>query len=186
MSALQNRPRTALLVVDVQRDVVANAFRRDEVVAVVAGLVERARAAATPVIWVQHEDAELVPGSDGWRLVEALVPAAGEAIVRKRYRDAFDDTDLEPILADARVGRLFVTGAQSDFCIRSTLHGALARGYDAVLVADAHTTDDMPLGDASLSAAQIVAHMNRYWHGQTAPGRSGGAVRAVDVDFATA
>ena len=36
-----------------------------------------------------------------------------------------------------------VTGAQTEECIRGTLHGALVRGYDATLVGDAHTTEDL-------------------------------------------
>lgn len=183
MSTFEDRPATALIVIDMQRDVVARAFRRAEVVAAIAGLVERARAAARPVLWVQHEADDLPADSLGWQLVEELVPAAGEAVVRKRYGDAFEGTDLERRLAAAGIGHLLVAGAQSDFCIRSTLHGAIARGYDATLVADAHTTDDMDLGDASLPAAQIVAHLNRCWHWQTAPGRRGGTIRADEIDF---
>ena len=43
MTTLQNRPNSALLVVDVQNGVVAGTPRRDEVVANVGSLVEQAR-----------------------------------------------------------------------------------------------------------------------------------------------
>lgn len=184
MTTLVDRPGTALLVVDMQREVVAQGFRRDEVIARIAALVERARAAGVPVVWVQHEDDELQHGSEGWGLVDALEPAPGEPVLRKRYGDAFEETGLERELAARGAGRLLVTGAQTDFCIRSTLHGALARGYDAILVADAHTTDDKDLGDARLGGAQVVAHTNAYWRRQRAPGRTGGVVDADEIDFA--
>ena len=62
--------------------------------------------------------------------------------MHKKYGDSFEDTKLEAELAQRGVGRLVVTGAQTDACIRATLHGAFTRGYDTVLVSDAHTTED--------------------------------------------
>ena len=52
----------------------------------------------------------------------------------------FPVEELVRRLAERGVGRLVVTGAQTDACVRSTLHGAFVRGYDVTLVADAHTT----------------------------------------------
>ncbi len=66
MSTLTNRPHTALVVVDVQNGVVADAHDRDRVVANVATLVDRARAGQVPVVWVQHNAEDLPVGSDQW------------------------------------------------------------------------------------------------------------------------
>src|SRR5919201_2518225 len=134
MPTFENRPNTALLVVDVQNGVVEGAHERDAVVANVAGLVERARREGTPVVWVQHSDEHLARGSDDWRIVPELSPAAHEPLVEKNYGDSFEDTDLERVLSDLGVGRLVVVGAESDACVRSTLHGAFIRGYDTTLV----------------------------------------------------
>src|SRR5688500_12582416 len=114
MTSLQDRPYTALLVVDVQRDVVAAAHERDAVVASISSLVDRARGAGTPVGWVQHEDGELARGTEGWEYVEALARQEGEPLVHKRFGDSFEDTDLEPILAERQIGHLVVAGAQTD------------------------------------------------------------------------
>ncbi|MFY1661932.1 isochorismatase family protein [Micromonospora sp. WMMD1274] len=183
MTTLTDRPRTALLVVDVQNGVVRGAHDRDRVVATIAGLVDRARAADVPVVWVQHRSDDLPVDSEQWRIVPELTPRDDEPLVHKAYGDSFEDTDLEPVLATARVGRLVVTGAQTDACIRSTLHGAFTRGYDATLVADAHTTEDLSAYGAP-PPAQVIAHTNLYWRFQTAPGRTAGTVDAADVDFA--
>ena len=78
-----------------------------------------------------------------------------------------------------------VAGAQTDACIRSTLHGALVRGYDAILVGDAHTTEDMSKWGAP-PPDQVIRHTNLYWAYQTAPGRTAGTVATKDVDFAGA
>ena len=185
MTTLKNRPNTALLVVDVQTGVVAGAHQRDAVVANIAGLVEKARREKVPVIWVQHSSEELTTGSDPWRIVPELAPDDAEPLIAKTYGDSFEDTALEAVLADLSVGRLLVVGAQTDACIRSTLHGALARGYDATLVSDAHTTEDQTAWGAP-PPDKVIAHTNLYWTYQTAPGRTAGTVAAKDVDFAAA
>ena len=183
MTTLENRSCTALLVVDVQNDVVGTAHDRDQVVANIATLVDRARSAQTPVVWVQHSDPRNLPlDSDPWRIVPELVPADGEAIVHKTYGDSFEDTDLEDVLATNGVGRLVVSGAQTDACIRSTLHGALVRGYDTFLVSDAHTTEDLsPYGAPTPDL--VIEHTNMYWSYQKAPGREAGVVATADVTF---
>jgi nicotinamidase-related amidase len=166
----------------VQNDVVAGAHERDAVVGRIRGLVDRARSEQVPVVWVQHSDEGLEHGSDGWRIVPELAPDPAEPLVEKSYGDSFEDTRLEDVLADLGVGRLLVTGAQTDACIRSTLHGALARGYDATLVSDAHTTEDQSQWGAP-PPDQVIAHTNLYWTYQTAPGRTAGTVATEEVSF---
>jgi nicotinamidase-related amidase len=183
MTSLNDRPNTALVVVDVQNDVVANAYQRDAVIANIGALVDKARAEQVPVIWVQHGDDELAADTDGWQYVPELQRADSEPLVHKRYGDSFEDTTLESELAGLGVGRLIVTGAQTDACIRSTLHGAFVRGYDTFLVADAHTTEDF--SEYGLPPAdKVIAHTNMYWKWQDGPGRTAAVIDTADVDFA--
>lgn len=185
MTTLPNRPNTALLVIDMQNGVVESAHERDAVVATVGQLVERARAHDVPVVWVQHSDEALASQSDAWQIVPELTPAADEPLVEKHYGDSFEDTPLEAVLAELGVGRLLVSGAQTDMCVRSTLHGALVRGYDTTLVSDAHTTEDLSEWGAP-PPDKVIAHTNLYWGEQSAPGRTAGTVAANEVDFAPA
>jgi len=182
MTTLPDRPNSALLVVDVQNGVVRNAHDREAVVANIARLTEQARRDGAPVIWVQHESKDLPKDSEAWRIVPELSPGADEPHVGKAYGDAFEETGLEPLLADLGVGRLTVAGLQTDACIRSTIHGALARGYDVTLVSDAHTTEDLSQWGAP-PPDQVIAHTNLYWKYQTAPGRTAGVAKATEVDF---
>ncbi len=182
MTTLTDRPSTALLVIDMQNGVVNGAYRRDEVVARIGALVEGARAAGTPVIWVQHSSLDLAEGDEGWRLVLELTPGDGEPIVHKRYGDAFEATDLEQLLAERRVGCLVVAGAETDACIRSTIHGAFTRGYDVTLVSDAHTAQDKTAWGAP-PVPQVIAHTNLYWAFQEAPGRRARVTPTADVRF---
>lgn len=183
MTSLSDRPDTALLVLDVQERPLAGAHRRDEVISTIAGLVERARTEGVPVVWVQHSDEEMPQGSDDWRYVPELVPLTSEPLVPKSYPDAFEDSELEQVLAQRRVGRLVVAGAQTDMCVRGTLHGAFTRGYDVTLVEDGHTTEDLRPWGVPVSPEQVIAHTNTYWTWASAPGRSGTVVPAAEVDF---
>ena len=182
MTTFANRPSTALLVVDLQIAVLDGAHERDAVLARVAELVERARSEGVPVVWVQHSDDHIVLGSAGWKIVSELAPGEDEPIIHKEYGDAFEDTTLATELEGLGVGRLVVAGAETDACVRSTLHGALVRGYDTTLVSDAHTTADQTEWGAPPPAA-VIAHTNLYWTYQTAPGRTASTATVADVDL---
>jgi nicotinamidase-related amidase len=183
MTTLPDRPNTALLVIDVQNGVVADTHNRDGVIANINTVVDKARAEDAPVIWVQHSDDHLSRGSESWQYVPELVRRDSEPLVHKTYGDSFEGTDLEALLAERGVGRLIVTGAQTDACIRATLHGAFVRGYDVTLVGDAHTTEDLSEYGAP-PPDRVIAHTNLYWQDESAPGRSAGTVASAEVSFA--
>ncbi|MFI5589795.1 isochorismatase family protein [Amycolatopsis sp. NPDC051758] len=183
MTTLTDRPNTALLVVDVQNGVMRASIESEAVVANIGALVEKARAAGVEVVWVQHTSEELPRDSETWQYVPELVRREQEPLVHKTYGDSFEDTALEAELAARGIGKLLVAGAQTDACIRATLHGAITRGYDATLVSDAHTTEDLSAYGAP-PPAQVIAHTNLYWQFHTAPGRTAGTVATADVDFA--
>ena len=183
MSTLENRPNSALVVVDMQAGVVADAYDVDDVTETVKSLVARARRADVPVVWVQDHGNDRPIGSEGWQLVAGLDSVEGEARVDKAFGDAFADTDLEDVLAARDVGELVLVGAASEQCIRCTMHSAVVRGYDVALVKGAHTTSDltaygMPKPDVVVHFMDMVAAFGMQW-----PGRSGRSVTADDVGF---
>ncbi len=184
MSTFVDRLKTALIVIDVQEGVVRGAYQRDAVVVNIARLVEKARMQDAPVIWVRHSSPALAIGGGDWQIVSELVPRDTEPIVEKLYGDSFEDTNLAEILSELTVGRLIVVGALTDACVQSTLYGALVRGFDTILVGDAHTTRDRTAWSAP-TADKIIAHTNQIWSYQRAPGRVAGTVTTDEVDFAT-
>jgi nicotinamidase-related amidase len=182
VTTLPDRPNTALVVIDVQNGVVGGAYRRDQVVANIGTLVDRARDDGVPVIWVQHSDEQLQKGSEAWEYVPELVRQDSEPLVHKTFGDSFEATDLEEVLARAGVGHIVVAGAQTDACIRSTIHGAFTRGYDVTLVGDAHTTEDQSDWGAP-PPEKVIAHTNLYWRFQDGPGRTAAVTETKDVTF---
>ena len=182
MSTLSDRPHTAVLVVDVQNGVVGEAYERDRVVANISTLVGKARAGGVPVVWIQHSGENLVKDTDQWQFVPELSRDGSEPLVHKTYADSFEATDLEDVLARAGIGHLIVTGAQTDECIRSTIHGAMVRGYDVTLVADAHTTEDLSEYGAP-TPDKVIAHTNLYWQYHRAPGRTATVQKTDELTF---
>lgn len=180
MTTLSDRPNTALIVIDVQNSVVNDAHNRDTVVGNVGALVDKAREKQVPVVWVQHSSQYMEKDSEGWQLVPELKREESEPLVHKTFADSFEDTDLEEVLAEVHIGRLVVAGAQTDECIRSTIHGAFVRGYDVTLVGDAHTTEDQSEWGAP-TPDKVIAHTNLYWKYHSAPGRTAGVEETKDV-----
>ena len=177
------RSKSALLVIDVQNQVVDGAYNKDVVIAQINVAVSKARAAGVPVVWVQHSDEWMAIDSEDWQIVPQLVPAAGEALVRKLYRNSFEATDLEEVLAGLSVGHVYVCGAQTNNCVRFTSHGALDRGYDVTLLMDAHTTTDYSFADQVVPAEVLVRDLNSSFSGEELPGRKADAM-VVEKAFA--
>ncbi len=171
MSRFPERNGAALLVIDVQNSVVEDAWHRDEIVSNINALVEKARASNTKVIWIQHSSEHLPIGSEDWEIVPELKPLESEPIVRKRFRSSFEETDLELLLEEFGADHLYISGAQTNNCVRHTTHAALERGYDVTLIKDAHTTSDMPGETGVVNASAIIDEQNRSCLDYNLPGR---------------
>ena len=166
-----NRTKSALLVIDVQVGVVAEAFKRNEVIANIQSAVEKARTAGVQVIWVQHSEEEMPIGSPQWEIVPELVPADGEQIIRKTFRSSFVETELSDVLAAGEIGHLIVCGAETNNCVRHTCHTALELGYDITLIEDAHTTTGFEWNGYVVDAARVIDEQNTNLMGYSLPGR---------------
>ncbi|MDQ3612826.1 MAG: cysteine hydrolase [Chloroflexota bacterium] len=178
--------KSALIVIDVQNAVVADAWDRDGVVERIGVLAERARAEGVPVIYVQHEEPGYPPmaaGADGWRIDARIAPHAGEAVVAKQFQDSFANTTLADTLDAMDVTHLVIVGAQSDACIRATLFRAMSEGWQVTLVGDCHTTEDAVWEGGELPAEQIVQHLNASVVFLEYPGRVVEVVSHEDVSF---
>ncbi|SRR5258707_14057681 len=155
---------TALVVIDVQVNLMKEAYRREEVLQTIGLLLERARASETPVIYVQHNDepgGDLETNTPGWQIHPAVAPREGEVVIQKASPDAFHRTRLQEELQARGIKRLVVTGGQTEYCVDATTRQAVSQGYDVLLVSDAHTT----LGNKTLNAGQIIAFYNEAMHG---------------------
>jgi nicotinamidase-related amidase len=184
MAIVRPGDKVVLLVVDVQAGVMQSAWDSARVIANVARAVERAREQGVPVVWVQHGDDDLRRGTPQWQWVPELAPRDAEPLVHKSFNSAFEDTELETVLADIGAAHIVLAGAATNWCIRATAYGALDRGYDLTLVKDAHTTESMDLHDGTrIEAARIVDELNIAMKWLSYPGRVNGTAKAEEVDY---
>ena len=176
---------TAVLIIDVQWGLFVgppDAYRGPETIAKINALIAHARDRDLPVIFVQHDGAHesaIEPESEGWRLHPALHRQAQDIVVRKTASDAFDRTALAAQLDARGVRRLLIAGYATEFCVDTSVRRAASLGYDAILVADAHTTKDRP----TLTAEQIIAHHAWVLHHLDCPEHPIRVVKLDDNDW---
>src|SRR5437870_13523602 len=108
--------KSALIVIDVQVDVVKNAVNLPEVLDNIHTLLGKAREAGTPVIYVQHQDPYLQVGTPGREIHPAIAPQEGEPVVAKQASDSFHNTTFQQELDEFMIDHLIVVGAQTDYC----------------------------------------------------------------------
>ena len=155
---------TALVIIDVQKGLIADAHQRDEVLEHINTLLTKARTAGIPTIYVQHDGPKghgLEVGTDRWQISPVIAPQEGEPIVHKRASDAFYATSLKQELDQRRIRHLVVVGGQTEYCVDTTVRRATTCGYDVTLVGDAHTTFDCD----TITAGQIIAFYNETLDG---------------------
>lgn len=154
--------RLGLLVVDVQNamfEADEPMYQGREVTQRIAGLLEQARAAEVPVIFIRHTEAEgpFVEGSPSWQIHDTVAPQPGESIFQKETPDSFEKTPLNQHLQEIGVDRLVIVGMQTDYCINATSRRAAELGYRPILASDAHTTFD----EGGETAEEIIARYNQ-------------------------
>ncbi|HUM12807.1 MAG TPA: cysteine hydrolase family protein [Myxococcaceae bacterium] len=184
-------PDTALLIIDLQRDILLGKGGPEVQAALegtverVAGLLDGARRRGFPVIHVQHDGPlghRLERGTPGWELRPEVTPRGNEPVVHKRSSDAFFETKLPELLNAQQIRRLVVAGCMTEYCIDTTCRRAVSLFRDVVLAADAHTTGD----SGQLSFRQIVAHHNRLLDGFSAGRWTIQVVPSADIAWSLA
>lgn len=147
--------KEALLVIDVQTGIVGGDFpvyQAPVILQRVQKLIEDAREAGVPVVYVQHDEA---PEYDGV-IHPDIAPQANEPVIHKMKPSAFENTNLKETLDEMGIQKLVIAGCATNFCINASTHAAHELGYDVVLVEDSHSTTD----SAEESAVEIIRQHN--------------------------
>lgn len=158
--------KKALLIIDVQMAMFTgetHVYRDEAVLNNIAAMLEKARTAGMPVIFVQHTvpgDEEFERGKPTWEIHPRIKPMETEDIVEKSYWDSFMGTKLESVLKGKGITDLIIAGMQTEYCMDTSVRRAFSMGYRDILVSDAHTTYD----SEELKADQIIRHHNKIWN----------------------
>lgn len=150
--------RTALLLIDFQREYYDGGLplpRGEAAAAQAARLVARCDALGATVIHVHHVAASaasalFTPGSARVEPHRLLVPGPHHRRVEKRLPSSFVGTPLAELLRGRGIERLVICGLMTHLCVDSTTRDALSLGFNAVVVADACASRDLPAHDGGV------------------------------------
>jgi nicotinamidase-related amidase len=138
-----------LLIIDAQREYTDGLLPLPGVepaIEALAGLLEQARKAGTPIVHVRHKSAGKAfnPSSSGYEIVASLAPRAGETIVDKAMPNAFAGTELATHLTGTGRTNLIVGGFMTHMCVSATVRCATDNGFMSTIAADTVATRDLP------------------------------------------
>lgn len=155
----------ALLIIDVQEGMFSygdGPFNGQAVVNNITDLIQRAREANVPIIYIQHTSHKVFPkGSKSWEIYHDIAPVDQDIVIEKTEWDAFLRTDLQDTLLEHDIKELIITGMQTDYCVDTTSRRAYSLGYSCTLVSDAHSTFD----GEEITAKAIIGHHNEVLSG---------------------
>ncbi|MEY9095115.1 cysteine hydrolase family protein [Paenibacillus sp. RC84] len=165
--------KKALVIIDMQEVFYTlpenHLYRKDELAGRINVLIDKARSASVPVVFIQHTSSdpgdEFYPGSPDWQLYHGMARCEDDTVIRKTTWDAFHETELPDFLQKQGVEQLVFAGAQTEFCLDTTLRSAYSHGYKCNLVVkDCHST----LDSSVLPASKIIEHHENIWNGRFA------------------
>ncbi len=172
----------ALLIVDVQKDFLPGGRLAvpdgDQVIAPLNDWISRFASAGLPVFatrdwhpvghcsfqaqggpWPTH----CVAGSDGAAFADDLKLPTNFTIVSKANRkdadaySGFAGTDLQQLLQESGIRRLFVGGLATDYCVLNSVRDALRLGYGVQLLTAAIRAVNVQPGDGAQAVAEMIA-----------------------------
>lgn len=143
---------TALVIVDMQNDFVREDGKlpvpgAEETIPAIRQVRELARDHGMPVhytqdshragdpefeIWGEH----VLVGTDGWKIIEEIEPAATDKVFRKSRYDGFYGTDLADTLEEQGTETLILCGTVANICVLHTAGSAAIRWYDVIVPVD--------------------------------------------------
>lgn len=151
----------ALVVIDLQNGVcnTPTFFKKSELVTKVNELIGKYREKKLPIIFVQHEDEDLVYKSDEWELLNDLDSRTVDLFVRKTHANSFYKTNLYEILENNFIKELEIVGAQTQYCVDSTIKFAHGLGYKVYSIHFGTSTVD----NEFMSAEDTILFYEKIW-----------------------
>ena len=135
--------RTAILIMDFQQRIISNVASEPEtVVRNAASVLDAARAAGIPVIYIVHRGGPFAEYAPDVELHQGVAPAQGERVITKTKPGPFSTTALDVTLREMGKDTLIVMGVATSGCVLSTVRWAVDVNYSFIVVSDACSDAD--------------------------------------------
>lgn len=155
--------KEALVIIDLQVGIQSEGNSLYNINSILEGVNERIRVFrenGNPIIFIQHNDEELVLDSPGWQLFSELDVRDTDYFVRKTHANSFYKTNLAELLSELSIHNLEICGAQTEYCVDTTVRMAHGLGYSLTMTRGLHTT----LDSEHLDAETIIKHHENIWN----------------------
>lgn len=157
--------KRALIVIDLQKGLHTPEkplFNLENILADINKRIALYRKAGDPIVFIQHQDEDLPRHSSQWSLMDELDTQDGDHFVAKTHANSFYKTELAALLKRLDVNEIEFCGAQTEYCVDTTIRMAHGLGYHVFMKKGLHTTLDAEL----LSAEVIREHHEKLWGGR--------------------
>lgn len=153
----------ALLVIDMQNGVCRTKgqtlFRLKDLVTLVNCRIRWFREQGLQIIFIQHQNMNLTRGTIAWQLLSELDVREEDLYVNKTQLNAFYQTDLQSLLIQRQGDELEICGAQTEYCVDTTIKMAHGLGYRLEMVPGASSTVD----NKFLTVRQTIQYFEEIW-----------------------
>ncbi|APU72243.1 amidase [Companilactobacillus crustorum] len=149
----------ALVVIDMQK-ALQYSYNFNDLIQSINGRIAQYRQTNLPIIFIQHNDQDLVRGSELWQLSGKLDKQQEDIVVEKFHANAFYQTNLNKILMEKGIRTLEICGAQTEYCCNTTIIMAHGLGYKILMEHDMTTTFD----NDYMIAEDTISFFENIWN----------------------
>ena len=130
--------KPALLVIDPQNDFFVgdnpNLAEFRATIPVINAAIALFRTNDWPIVFMQHTSPDKPVGSYAWAISRLFDCQLGDTQLSKTYYNSFWNTKLDEILQADEIDFVVVCGYVAEYCVLSTLRGALERGFRSAIL----------------------------------------------------
>ena len=134
--------KTAVLIMDFQQRIVNNFASDPGVVGKAAEVLQGARGAGIPVIYIVHRGGPFQEYAPDVEIHQGVTPEAGETVLTKVKPGPFSTTSLDVKLREMGKDTLVIMGVATSGCVLSSVRWAVDVNYKFIVVADACSDAD--------------------------------------------
>lgn len=148
-----------LIVIDMQK-ALQYSYNFSGLIQSINNRISQYRQANLPIIFIQHNDQDVVRGSELWQLSGKLDKQKEDIVVEKFHPNAFYQTNLNKVLMQNGVRTIELCGAQTEYCCNATIVIAHGLGYKILMEHDMTTTFD----NDYMIAEDTISFFENIWN----------------------